>query len=75
MAINLTLMYDTHVNIAIDQLNGDGTISRSGKFKDVIHYKLYYIEGNAVDEVTEIWLSTRFLYLSSNNLHYKSKQD
>jgi len=69
-------MCNANVDMAIEHIYKGGKISKDGKFKDGTYYSLSKEEKELVDEmVGEICLSTIFLSLSSNKLHFESKQE
>lgn len=74
--INFSVMCSANVDMAIKILHKEGKISKRGSYKDGMYFKLTDDERKLVDSMAEeIYLSTRFLSLSSNMLHAASKQE
>lgn len=74
--LNFVLMYDAYINMVMEQLYSNRTMSKSGKFKDEVYYTLSGGDRKCVDKMAEeICLSTILLLLHNNKLHYKSKQE
>jgi len=73
---NFALMRDSSVDMAIEHLYKGGKTSKDGKFKDGTYYSLPKEDKEIAEEMEEeICLSKRFLSLSSNKLHFESKQE
>ena len=74
--ISFALMCDANVDMVMHQLHKNNTISKTGNFKDSVNYTLSDEERVFVDEMAEeTCVPTRFLSLSNNKLHFKSKQE
>ena len=64
------------VDMAVNMLHNEGEISLTGKYKDGVYLKLNDDERELVsDRVEEIYITTRFLSLSSNKKFSASKQE
>jgi len=71
--VNLALMCTANIDLAIGHLHSKGKISSNGKFDDGVYFELTSDERKLIDNMAEeIFLSTRFLSLSSDSVHYKS---
>ena len=74
--INVALLCDANVDMTIEHLFNEGTISKGEKFKEGAYYKLSDAKRSSVDSMAEeICMSTRVISLSNNKLHYESKQE
>jgi len=62
--------------MVIKALNKAGKITKSGTYNDIVYFDMSEDERKLVDDIAaEIYLSTRFMSLSSNKLHGASKQE
>ena len=69
-------MCSAKIGMALKALHNSNHIPSVGTYKGGDYSKLDNATRQLVDEKAEvIWLATRFLSLSSNNLHCHSKQD
>ena len=74
--INFAVMCTANVNTAIKTLHDNGKITSNGTYKDGKYFSMSDTDRNMVDDMAEeIYLSTRFLSLSSDRLHGASKQE
>ena len=74
--VNFALLCTANIDIAIKHLHSNGKISKSGKYSNGVYFNITDNERKLVDKMAEeICLSTRFLALSCDAVHYKSKQE
>ena len=74
--VNFALMCTENINLAMETLRDDNKITTPGTYDDGGYFNLSTTERPLVDSMAEeICLSTRFLSLASDRLHYWSKQE